>query len=222
MRGISKSFGPVKANEAVDLAVAPGEILGLLGENGAGKTTLMNILFGAYQPDAGEIRVNGKPVTETVLRFDDRIRFGAAEARYESSEIGGSKPLPKPEEIKAHFAEAGSEDHRPRGDRGGDAPRKARGTRRIVPRDPLRKRRDQPGARIGEELLDGPECCQMRLDRGTVAASGCPGLGGGVQVAPAVIACGRGGKKAVDAMACHRTGSRISLLFLRGLPAGHG
>ena len=49
-------------------------------------------------------RVNGKPVTETVLRFDDRIRFGAAEARYESSEASGSKPLPKPEEIKAHFA----------------------------------------------------------------------------------------------------------------------
>jgi hypothetical protein len=54
-------------------------------------------------------RVNGKPVTETVLRFDDRIRFGAAEARYESSEVGGSKPLPKPEEINAHFAEAGAE-----------------------------------------------------------------------------------------------------------------
>src|SRR5215470_15056339 len=49
-------------------------------------------------------RVNGKPVTETVLRFDDRIRFGAAEARYESSEASGSKPLPKPEEIEAQFA----------------------------------------------------------------------------------------------------------------------
>jgi FHA domain len=48
-------------------------------------------------------RVNGKPVTEAVLRFDDRIRFGAAEARYESSELSGSKPLPKPEEIKAEF-----------------------------------------------------------------------------------------------------------------------
>ena len=51
-------------------------------------------------------RVNGKPVTETVLHFDDRIRFGAAEARYESSEVSGSKPLPKPEEIKAQFAAA--------------------------------------------------------------------------------------------------------------------
>jgi len=49
-------------------------------------------------------RVNGKPVTETVLRLEDRIRFGAAEARYESSEASGSKPLPKPEEIKAKFA----------------------------------------------------------------------------------------------------------------------
>jgi pSer/pThr/pTyr-binding forkhead associated (FHA) protein len=49
-------------------------------------------------------RVNGKPVTEAVLRFDDRIRFGAAEARYESSEVSGSKPLPKPEEIKAQLA----------------------------------------------------------------------------------------------------------------------
>ena len=49
-------------------------------------------------------RVNGKPVTETVLRIDDQIRFGAAEARYESSEAAGAKPLPKPEEIKAQFA----------------------------------------------------------------------------------------------------------------------
>jgi pSer/pThr/pTyr-binding forkhead associated (FHA) protein len=49
-------------------------------------------------------RVNGKPVTETVLRFNDRIRFGAAEARYESSEAAEPKPLPKPEEIKAQFA----------------------------------------------------------------------------------------------------------------------
>ncbi len=54
-------------------------------------------------------RVNGKPVTETVLRLDDRIRFGAAEARYESSQLAGSKPLPKPEEIKVHLAGAGAE-----------------------------------------------------------------------------------------------------------------
>ena len=54
-------------------------------------------------------RVNGKPVTESVLRVDDRIRFGAAEAKYQSSTAGGSNPLPKPGEIKAHVAEAGAE-----------------------------------------------------------------------------------------------------------------
>jgi len=62
MVGITKSFGSVKANESVDLTLHPGDILGLLGENGAGKTTLMNILFGVYTPDAGQIRINGQPV----------------------------------------------------------------------------------------------------------------------------------------------------------------
>ncbi len=57
---VSKRFGPLLANDAISLEVGPGEILGLLGENGAGKTTLMNILFGHYVADAGEIRVNGK------------------------------------------------------------------------------------------------------------------------------------------------------------------
>ena len=61
MRGIGKRFGGVQANADVTFAVRPGEIVGLLGENGAGKTTLMNILFGAYAPDTGEILVNGKP-----------------------------------------------------------------------------------------------------------------------------------------------------------------
>src|SRR5262245_20279895 len=62
MRGISKSFGGVRANADVDLTLGRGEILGLLGENGAGKTTLMNILFGVYRADAGTIAINGKPV----------------------------------------------------------------------------------------------------------------------------------------------------------------
>ena len=61
MRGISKSFGGVRANADVDFSVAPGEIVGLLGENGAGKTTLMNILFGAYRADAGSILIEGRP-----------------------------------------------------------------------------------------------------------------------------------------------------------------
>src|SRR5882724_7721710 len=62
MRGISKSFGGVRANADVELVLQPGEILGLLGENGAGKTTLMNILFGVYQADQGSISVEGKPL----------------------------------------------------------------------------------------------------------------------------------------------------------------
>lgn len=65
MDGISKSFHGISANKDIHLSVASGEILGLLGENGAGKTTLMNILYGLYQPDAGQIRINGLPVQFT-------------------------------------------------------------------------------------------------------------------------------------------------------------
>ena len=60
--GISKQYPAVKANDNVSLKVAPGEIHALLGENGAGKSTLMKIVFGAVQPDEGEIRVDGKTV----------------------------------------------------------------------------------------------------------------------------------------------------------------
>ena len=60
MKGISKSFIGVKANQNVDLTIEKGDILGLLGENGAGKTTLMNILYGLYLPDSGEILKNGE------------------------------------------------------------------------------------------------------------------------------------------------------------------
>jgi ABC-type uncharacterized transport system ATPase subunit len=58
--GVSKSFGPVQANKDIHLAVRRGTIHGIVGENGAGKSTLMSILFGFYQADAGEIRVNGQ------------------------------------------------------------------------------------------------------------------------------------------------------------------
>lgn len=62
MRGIRKRFGSVEALRGVDLALYPGECVGLVGDNAAGKSTLTKILAGAYVPDDGEIRVDGAPV----------------------------------------------------------------------------------------------------------------------------------------------------------------
>jgi len=62
LRGITKRFGAVVANRAIDLAVRRGTIHGIVGENGAGKSTLMSILYGFYQADEGEVLIGGKPV----------------------------------------------------------------------------------------------------------------------------------------------------------------
>ena len=61
---ITKRFGPLVANDTISLTLHRGEVVALLGENGAGKTTLMNILFGHYMPDQGEVEVFGAPLPQ--------------------------------------------------------------------------------------------------------------------------------------------------------------
>ena len=76
LRGISKAFGPVQANKDISLRVPKGTIHGIIGENGAGKSTLMSILYGFYKPDAGEILVNGTPLTVTDSQTAIRAGIG--------------------------------------------------------------------------------------------------------------------------------------------------
>src|SRR5690348_265189 len=72
-RGIGKAFPGVQALADVDLDVGAGEILAVCGENGAGKSTLMKILGGVQTPDAGEIRVDGKPVRIRSVKEAERL-----------------------------------------------------------------------------------------------------------------------------------------------------
>ncbi|NDC27695.1 MAG: ATP-binding cassette domain-containing protein, partial [Actinobacteria bacterium] len=63
LRGITKKFPGVVANDDVNLKLATGEVLALIGENGAGKSTLMSILYGMYRPDGGTITLDGVDIT---------------------------------------------------------------------------------------------------------------------------------------------------------------
>ncbi|WP_107727635.1 ABC transporter ATP-binding protein [Desmospora activa] len=76
MKEITKRFPGIVANDGINLTVKQGEVHALLGENGAGKSTLMNILFGLYQPDEGEIHIKGDPVTITGPSDAGRLGIG--------------------------------------------------------------------------------------------------------------------------------------------------
>jgi ABC-type uncharacterized transport system ATPase subunit len=76
LRGITKRFGSLVANDHIDLVVESGEIRALLGENGAGKTTLMNVLYGLIQPDEGEILLDDKPTAIHSPRDAIRAKVG--------------------------------------------------------------------------------------------------------------------------------------------------
>ena len=87
MRGITKTFGSVVANKDVYLTLRRGEILALLGENGSGKTTLMNMLSGIYQPDGGEIFVEGKSVSIHSPQEAKRLGIGMVHQHFKLVEV---------------------------------------------------------------------------------------------------------------------------------------
>jgi ribose transport system ATP-binding protein len=73
---VHRAFGAVRALRGVSLAVAPGEILGLVGANGAGKSTLIRILTGDLEPDAGQIRMRGELVQLATVRDAQGLGIG--------------------------------------------------------------------------------------------------------------------------------------------------
>ena len=87
LKGITKTFGSVVANNNIELNVKQGEILALLGENGSGKTTLMNMLSGIYKPDKGQILVNGKPVSIDSPEDSKRLGIGMVHQHFKLVDV---------------------------------------------------------------------------------------------------------------------------------------
>jgi len=87
MRDICKSFGPIKANQNINLNLKQGEILSLLGENGSGKTTLMNMLSGIYKPDVGSIFVDGKEVSIDSPEDSKRLGIGMVHQHFKLVDV---------------------------------------------------------------------------------------------------------------------------------------
>ena len=90
MRDIDKAFGAIQALRDVQLRLMPGEILGLVGDNSAGKSTLMKILSGAYQKDAGEIRIEGQPMH---FRSPHESRIRGIEMIYQDFALCGNMDI---------------------------------------------------------------------------------------------------------------------------------
>ena len=87
LKGITKTFGSVVANNNINLNVRPGEILALLGENGSGKTTLMNMLSGIYKPDSGSIFVNGREVSIDSPEDSKRLGIGMVHQHFKLVDV---------------------------------------------------------------------------------------------------------------------------------------
>ena len=87
LKGITKTFGSVVANNNVDISVRPGEILALLGENGSGKTTLMNMISGIYKPDKGQIFVDGKEVSIDSPEDAKRLGIGMVHQHFKLVDV---------------------------------------------------------------------------------------------------------------------------------------
>ena len=91
LSGVSKRFGAIVVADRIDLSVADGEALGIIGANGAGKSSLFNLIAGALKPDAGTIALAGRDVTRTSVR--DRCRAG----------LGRTFQIPRPFESLTVF-----------------------------------------------------------------------------------------------------------------------